>query len=288
MYLEYAPYALSPQKSLYTNSESSVIKAYLIRIHFATGWGYSLLQTWPHLGEPSLMDLLLDISGACKHPYSQSACYFAKLDAQARADKVNLLENLPKVPNYYSIGELDGIAEIPSGACIKWKWPKDTSIIRQLHKKLKNYRHRIDLNGREFDESLLEGLAVDYIEDPGSETTYAVAYDSEKPKGDGYIFIVKPVKEACAGLVLERQSRVIFTSNMDHPLGQIQALFYAASFYQKYPQYLEPCGIFSHSLFESNAYTEALHIQDRYILGAEGYGFGFDTLLEKEEWTQLK
>ncbi len=81
----------------------------------------------------------------------------------------------------------------------------------------------------------------------------------------------------------------LFTSYMDHPLGQLSALFEASLFYRETSQDQQDCGFLTHSLYEKNAYSETLTVSDtRLIPSLEGKGFGFDALLEKELWRKLK
>jgi hypothetical protein len=81
--------------------------------------------------------------------------------------------------------------------------------------------------------------------------------------------------------------RLAFTSNMDHPLGQLQGLWNARDYYLSSGIKPEVCGFASHSVWQRNAYSEQLRINGDVILGAAGAGLGFGDLLEKEEWQEL-
>jgi o-succinylbenzoate synthase len=80
----------------------------------------------------------------------------------------------------------------------------------------------------------------------------------------------------------------LFTSYMDHPLGQLTALYEASLFYSDTLQNTQDCGFLTHSLYEKNAYSETLTILDAKLIPSfEGGGFGLDALLEKERWRKL-
>ncbi len=86
-----------------------------------------------------------------------------------------------------------------------------------------------------------------------------------------------------------KRNSFVFTSYMDHPLGQLSALFEATLFYSEALQTQHECGFLTHSLYEKNSYSELLTVSDtKLIPSLEGKGFGFDALLEKEHWRKLK
>jgi len=76
--------------------------------------------------------------------------------------------------------------------------------------------------------------------------------------------------------------RVVVTSYMDHPLGQVFAAWEAAR-----AGVTEVCGLQTHGLFTANGFTEALG-QVRPEFGVpEGAGLGFGDLLEELPWMRL-
>lgn len=80
----------------------------------------------------------------------------------------------------------------------------------------------------------------------------------------------------------------VFTSYMDHPLGQLSALYESSLFYCKNSLSMQYCGFLTHTLYEKNAYSEELSIfETKLIPPLEGNGFGFDALLQKERWRKL-
>jgi O-succinylbenzoate synthase len=97
--------------------------------------------------------------------------------------------------------------------------------------------------------------------------------------------VVKPARIAANQLEFEKDQRVIFTNYMDHPVGEMFAVYEAARFYeQKSP---EVCGLRTHHLFESNAFSEQIHSASPTLEVAEGAGIGFDNLLGEQSWQPL-
>jgi hypothetical protein len=65
---------------------------------------YSLLQSWPSLGDPSLEELLLDLKTAQKHPLVQRALELLSVDSLARSQEKILCESL-SIPSHLLINQ---------------------------------------------------------------------------------------------------------------------------------------------------------------------------------------
>ena len=74
---------------------------------------------------------------------------------------------------------------------------------------------------------------------------------------------------------------------MDHPFGQVCAMNEAGNFYEKFPEKKEHCGFLTHSLYERNLYSDELRIEDTILRVNLGAGFGFEKLLQQENWISL-
>lgn len=81
--------------------------------------------------------------------------------------------------------------------------------------------------------------------------------------------------------------RVVVTSMMDHPLGQLAAAYDAACVARKHPAVLDECGLLTHDVFEENAFSEKLRVRGARLQPVEGAGFGFQSELESLPWTKL-
>ncbi len=99
------------------------------------------------------------------------------------------------------------------------------------------------------------------------------------------VLIVKPALEDLNFLfTTDTTQRVVFTSYMDHPLGQLSALSEAQRYYEQFPQKQEHCGFLTHSLYAENKYSRLLKIEKASLSYAEE---AFKSLLEMEEWVKL-
>ena len=81
----------------------------------------------------------------------------------------------------------------------------------------------------------------------------------------------------------------MFTSNLDHPLGQCWAAYSAALFYADKPADVVPlCGLVTQHVYRPNAFSELLgmSISPEFCVPG-GTGLGFDDLLAAQEWKRL-
>jgi O-succinylbenzoate synthase len=119
-------------------------------------------------------------------------------------------------------------------------------------------------------------VETDQREDKGTPT-FAVA-------------VLKPAIEDVAPIVESaalNMRRIVFTSYLDHPLGQVCAAYEAGLHFDQNPLLLDDCGLLSHVAYEKTAFSEALNLSGTQLLGAAGYGWGFDELLRKQDWKKL-
>jgi O-succinylbenzoic acid--CoA ligase len=135
--------------------------------------------------------------------------------------------------------------------------------------------------------------SVDFIEDPEpyvatrwreirEELGIPLALDRlEGVDAGGYdIRVLKPALETCE----RRAVPVVFTSYMDHPLGQMFAAWEAS----RYQGVQCEAGLLTHMLFEPDAFTEAVRSAGPQLLAPPGTGLGFDALLEALDWRILE
>ncbi|WP_186646103.1 hypothetical protein [Fluviispira vulneris] len=185
-----------------------------------------------------------------------------------------------------------------------------------------NFKLRLDFNSTlSFKEALhfLESIncffdVIDYVEDPcqfnyknwtllikemqnlklALDHKSVFHLDELNDVKDAFLqrLIIKPAQQSLHKNILKSNTvkldKVVFTSYMDHPFGQLCALYEAALFYQDYPMYEEYCGFLTNFLYEENAYSERLSLnKTRLTPDYSGTGFGFDELLEKESWRDI-
>jgi O-succinylbenzoate synthase len=163
-----------------------------------------------------------------------------------------------------------------------------------------NVRIRIDFNATLAPEELLRiaetlpNERIDFIEDPcpyDEETWNALrertglkfAFDQPKignrqPITGFDVLVHKPAVQP----EWREHPDVVVTSYMDHPIGQFGAAYMAAT-HRTNPR----CGLFTHVLYEPDAFVERISSDGARLLPPRGTGVGFDDLLEQLSWTSI-
>ncbi|NQZ02773.1 MAG: hypothetical protein HRT45_19090, partial [Bdellovibrionales bacterium] len=97
--------------------------------------------------------------------------------------------------------------------------------------------------------------------------------------------IIKPAVQDFRTLELASGQRAIFTNYMDHPVGEMFAIYEACQFYSQ----LEPevGGLRAFHFFERHSYAEMIEGSGPELNLPAGTGIGFDELLEQESWLPL-
>ena len=102
--------------------------------------------------------------------------------------------------------------------------------------------------------------------------------------------VIKPAKNKVDQIMEAARSharRVVFTSYMDHPLGQAYAAYEAGRSNAQYGGVVDVCGLMTHQLFEPSEFSETLGEVRPEWTHRSGFGLGFDQLLEGLEWKRL-
>lgn len=311
MKIAYSPYILVAKASLNARASRLERRGVLLRVLFDNGTvGHADCHPWEELGDFSLnrqLDLLKE--GRMTSLTCQSL-YFAKVDAKARAEGINLFDGLEIPPSHYLVVDpavFDPIQanEFPStkvkvGRDLESEIPR----ILEISDKLESGSLRLDFNCSlsqgAFEHCLkqLEPLMekIDFFEDPFpySPSTWSaiqkkysirLACDREATRAIGHpesaqVIVLKPAVRSIEKIPEEQE--FVVTSYMDHPLGQLTAMYTAAQFYRECPERLSVCGLLTQHLYQTNEFSEQLLIPPK-----EGTGFGFDKLLEKMEWIEF-
>jgi len=141
---------------------------------------------------------------------------------------------------------------------------------------------------------IAEGLPrerVDFVEDPcpydgatwaalHEQTGLRLALDRFAAEEGVDVLVVKPAIEEMP----ETSKEIVITSYMDHPVGQFGAAYIAAANANRVSA---RCGLFTHVLFEKNAFIERIRTDGARLLPPDGTGIGFDDLLERLPWKKL-
>jgi o-succinylbenzoate synthase len=247
------------------------------------GSGFADVHPWPELGDEPL-ETQLDLLRAGKRTtLTRRSLELARIDGEARERGVSLFAGL-QIPRSH--------------------WPGsnpppefDTAKIKSIDRIPDRVRLRIDFNARLRPEEFLmiaEGLPldrIDFVEDPcpydggtwsalREQTRLRLALDRFHAEEGVDVLVVKPAIQEMPQTAKE----IVITSYMDHPVGQFGAAYIAAANAERLSA---RCGLFTHVLYERNAFIEMIRSDGSRLLPPEGTGIGFDSLLEQLPWKRL-
>lgn len=297
MKLSFCPYELS-----------STRRGALLRWDWDGHIGYSDLHPWPEFGDLPLEHHL----NTPTTQLMQRAHYFAQLDSEGRAKGINLLKDKDIPKSHYLVTDLSQFQSAKGFTRIKVKvGRKSKSEIARLHEWIPILEEerlllRLDFNLTQSHESfraymqqieLLHSF-IEFIEDPFPFDEVAwqeeiehggipLALDLGSERGIGKpkaapVLIVKPAWQAEEPFFKVKEQKIVITSALDHPLGQVQAAFIAT----KFPNRV--AGLLSHKLYPPNPFSAMIESDSNSFKIPEGTGFGFDSLLENLEWQNVR
>ena len=272
--------------------------------------GVACLQPWPTLGQGILEESLnllrdggsSDLVAACRRCIA--------LDGAARAAGKSLFEGKTVPQSHLTVpdwADLPWLEKKKSAGFIIFKLKCGPDLGAEVHRIAAICEHfgtglrlRLDFNEsldaegfREFVGMLGNYLPqVEFFEDPvpfdpslwaelAAELNVDLAVDrAADPAESG--FAVRVLKPAW-GAVRELPETTMFTSAMDHPIGQLFAAHEASIYTGK----TTDAGLLTHWLFEPNDFSELLAVEDRRLVPPGGAGLGFGDLLERLPWRAL-
>lgn len=253
--------------------------------------GHADCHPWPELGDLPLNKQLEKLARNETTPLTKRSLYFAALDREARAQNRSLFEGLTIPKSHYLLLKL---GDVPPHSLVKIKMGRDASALLRFLKK-SSCQVRLDFNAKltepEFkqflDETAEYHSRFDCIEDPfpyeeSAWKRYAnLACDarSEQAIGTAHTLVLKPAVQDHEPF-RNLSQKLIVTSYLDHPLGQLSAAFIAAQLR------VDVCGLCSHLVYQTNEFSEQLP-QTTSLVPPPGTGFGFDELLKKLPWKKL-
>jgi o-succinylbenzoate synthase len=241
--------------------------------------GFADVHPWPELGDAPLDEQLALLQRGQTTALTRASLRLAAVDADARRLGVSLFEGLT-IPLSHWPGN-----DPPAGF--------DTIKIKGVMELPDHVRVRIDFNARLTADEFLRVAAtlprerIDFIEDPcpydrerwaelRSRTGLRLALD--RFEGDADVLVHKPALQTA----WPEHNDVVVTSYMDHPVGQFGAAWVAASHRTN-----ARCGLFTHVLYEPDAFLERVASEGARLLPPRGTGIGFDDLLERLPWTSI-
>lgn len=266
----------------------------LLRVETEEGSvGYSDVHPWSELGDKPLNEQLSLLKMGAKTPLTKRSLYFAEKDANARASGKHLIEHLEIPPSHWLLKSPEDV--IPEDfTTVKIKAGPSDDLKSMMSSLPGHVKIRIDFNNKHTFDSFSKFIQtipefwerIDFIEDPfiynkkkWESMPVPLAGDFQEKRGP--IAIVKPAVDDFEGFL--SCDRIIVTSYLDHPIGQLGAAYTAGHLKKR-----EVCGLLSHLVYEKNAFSERLKNNGpNLIVPKEGTGFGFDDLLENLSWTPL-
>lgn len=297
-------YALESSGRLNSRADRTVFNGALIR----EDAGFGCIHPWPELGDPSLEDCLVDLTGERSFPLVRRTAACLKADGLARERGVSLFDDI-EVPSSHATLPAMSVDAVEEAAWRGFKIAKvkagqdverELACLKNLVRDFPDFRWRVDFNGKGEVGQLQEAFSdwndehrarIDFLEDPvpyegdgwaelGRSTRLTLANDRmvESDRGDSGVLVVKPAVNE-----MITRGRVVVTSYMDHPVGQAFAAWEAGR-----AGVDEVCGLQTHGLFKTDEFTEMLGVAGPEFQVPEGTGLGFDDLLEGLSWTKLK
>jgi O-succinylbenzoate synthase len=82
--------------------------------------------------------------------------------------------------------------------------------------------------------------------------------------------------------------KVAVTSSLDHPVGNLHALWVACELKKFRPNQILDAGCLSHRVYRSNKFSNLIVTQGPYLGEIAGTGVGFNELLQSLPWVELR
>lgn len=293
-------YELRPRVALGPRATGSPRQGALLRV----GDGYADLHPWPELGDLALDSQLKRLGEERPTSQAEASLQLAARDRKARENGLSLFAGREIPPSHYLWTDLTAKLDLTAARpfqIVKLKSGKEFQPVLDLLPTLQRekLKVRVDFNAA-LDPSSLERFlsaadtaAIDFLEDPmpaGAawkkvSETFGVRFAADLvEQKDAAVAIHKPALRA---LSIPKERRIVVTSYLDHPVGQMHAAAVAAELALRSPDRLERCGLLSHHLFEKNEFSERIRSDGPVLMPPDGSGVGFDDLLERLPWKKL-
>lgn len=324
MIIEFSRYQLSFKKNYGTVGKNNTREGALLRIFFEEigQVGYCDCHPWVELGDLPLEEQLTSLKGKRITPLLNNSLRFAEIDAKARAEGKSIFEHL-EIPESHQLIPLSGNLEgyINRGInTFKVKVGADPNseivILSNWGELYPNIRLRLDFNEKIDREAFLLYWSmipksvkemIDFIEDPYRfdpstwkedqeilNVSFAADHDAFKALthyDSAHVIVHKPAVDSSlieeGHVQIPLGVRLVVTSYLDHPVGQMCAAYVAAVLKKQRPQQVGLCGLLSHDCYQGNHFIEAIKQDGPRLLPPEGTGIGFDDCLKEISWKSL-
>lgn len=320
--LSYCSYELLPHVSLRSRITHHSRQGALLKVEFKDGLvGYADCHPWEEFGDKSLAQQLHLLGQSTTTPLTERSLYYARLDSQARSQKISLFDGLSIPESHFLIPNLlqwdpANISTALQQGFTRFKVKLGASLDLELTQLIQlialfpsnEIKVRLDFNLKltvdQF-EKVIRVLRpwrefIDFFEDPipydtTQWTTWqkdghflACDYQSQQAithSNAARVLVIKPaIQDESAYMNTIGPQRYVFTSYLDHPLGQLTAAYTAALSYKSFSGKVDICGLLSHKVYQTNKFSEQMPLKGPTFVPPHGTGFGFDSLLAKQKW----
>lgn len=298
----------------------------LLRVSFNDGsFGYADCHPWEELGDLPLDQQLKLLSEGQETSLTKQSVRFAQVDANARATKSHLFQGVKFPKNHYHIPDssliddqllrrlsYSGITllKIKMGTDLQ----KDCQFLQMFSASLRAHqlKCRLDFNCKLSEDQFLNLLnqcrevfdVIDFFEDPFvyqpqrweeicESYPIKLACDKDSLKALAYpdscdYLVVKPAIQDVGPFLIKDPRALVLTSYLDHPIGQLSALYTAAKLLGNPTINLSTCGFLSHHAYVPTSFTQCFKEDNaRLVPSLAGYGWGYDEILNALEWKFL-
>jgi o-succinylbenzoate synthase len=318
MRIDYHLYVLQFKENYGALGGNSAREGALLRVTFKDGLiGYCDCHPWEELGDLALLGQLAMISRCETTPLLDCSLRFARIDAEARQNRRSLFDGLEIPPSHRLVSLKESLHPLYSEGIRHCKVKvgsdpdREIAVMNSWMSSYPEFYLRLDFNQKlsrggfhSYWNSLPHSLQqrIDFVEDPYPYSTpewindqlqLGVCFAADRCAMEAlpfpesaWVHVHKPAVELIPQL-LNRNSCLVVTTYLDHPLGQMCAAYTAALLKIQYPQQIRHCGLLTHHCYRDDPFIQSVKSIGHHLKPSNGWGFGFDKLLKEIEWQSL-
>jgi O-succinylbenzoate synthase len=243
--------------------------------------------------------------------------HFARLDASARIKGQSIFENLTIPLCHQLISLSDNLAELAFQGITHFKlkvgsFPDlEISTMQTWIQEISGLHFRLDFNEKLSREAFLKYWdnipikvkeRIDFVEDPypydsdawaKDQSTLKVSFAADRKSilalkcpESAHFCVYKPAVES-PPKSFNQTCKLVITSYLDHPFGQMCAAYEAARLKSLFPQQVSLCGLLTHRCYQEDPFIGSVQSSGGQLMPSEGTGFGFNALLKGIVWQDL-